>query len=159
MRELRPRCWLAATVAVLPPSAPPQGRYTLSFPAGLDTADPANIYATALLQPDTKGLRLTLRVDDLSAPTLPAVNYELVTASGVFRPLADGEWNRATAQGEAWSTSGTLIFLIPRELHAGQLEIVDYYYPQVRPELQATPGPFAPLVRRILATLALDRLP
>lgn len=154
-----PTRFFTATVAALPPSAPPQGCYTLGALTGLDTADPANTYATALLQPETRGLRLTLRVDGLSTPTPPPVNYELVTTSGVFRPLADGEWDRATAQGNAWSASGTLIFLVPREVHAGQLEIVDYYYPQARPELQATPGPPTPLVRRTLATFALDRLP
>lgn len=125
----------------------------------LDPGDPANTYATALLQPETKGLRLILRVDGLSTPAPPTVSYELVTVSGIFRPLADGEWDRATTQGGGWTASGTLIFVVPRDLRTGQLAIVDYYYPQVRPELQATPGSLAPLIRRTLATIVIDRLP
>jgi len=148
-----------ATVAALPPSSPPAGRYTLGAVTVLDPGDPATTYGAALLQPETKGLRLTLRADGLSAPAPPPVSYELVTASGVFRPLADGEWDRATAQGGGWSAAGTLLFVVPRDLRTGQLEIVDYYYPQARPELQATPGPLAPLIRRILATIPLDRIP
>lgn len=72
-----PTRFFTATVAALPPSAPPQGRYTLGALTGLDTADPANTYATALLQPETRGLRLTLRVDGLSTPTPPPVNYRI----------------------------------------------------------------------------------
>ncbi len=154
-----PARFYTATIVALPPAAPPTGRYTLGTLALLDPADPATTYATALLQPETKGLRLLLRVDGLSAPAPPTVSYELVTASGVFRPLADGEWDRAVAQGNSWSASGTLVFIVPRELHTGQLDIVDYAYPQVRAEFQATPGPFTPLVRRTLATFALERLP
>ena len=148
-----------ATVAALPPSSPPPGRYTLGSVTILDPGDPATTYAAALLQPETKGLRLTMRADGLSTPAPPSVSFELVTASGVFRPLADGEWDRATAQGGGWSASGTLIFVVPHDLHTGQLEGVDYYYPQARPELQATPGSLAPLIRRILATIPLDRIP
>lgn len=154
-----PARFFTATVAALPPSAPPTGRYMLGTITTLDPTDPANTYAVALLQPETKGLRLILRVDGLPTPAPPPVSYELVTASGVFRPLADGEWDRATMQGGAWSESGTLTFVIPRELRTGQLSVVDYYYPQIQPEIQATPGSLAPLVRRTLATFALDRLP
>ncbi len=148
-----------ATVAALPPSSPPSGRYTLGPLATLEPGDPASLYAAALLQPETKGLSLTLQVEGLSTPAPPAVSYELVTSSGVFRPLADGEWDRAKAQGGGWTASGTLIFVVPRDLHTGQLAIVDYYYPQLRAELQATPSPLAPLIRRILATFALDPIP
>ena len=155
---IQPR-FFAATIAALPPSSPPPGRYTLGEMSILDPADPGTTYAAALLQPETKGLRLTIRADGLSAPVPPAVSYELVTASGIFRPLADGEWDRATAQGSGWSAAGTLVFIVPQSLHSGQLEIVDYYYPQMRPELQATPGSLAPLVRRIVVTIPLDRLP
>jgi hypothetical protein len=154
-----PARFFTATVVALPPSAPPQGRYTLEAITSLDAADPANTYTAALLQPETKGVRLSLRVDGLPAPTLPLVSYELLTTGGVYRPLADGEWDRASPQVGGWSASGTLIFLIPRDLHAGQLAVVDYYYPQSRPDIAATPGPLAPLVRRTLATFILDHLP
>lgn len=148
-----------ATTVVLPPSSPPSGRYTFGAVTILDPGDPATTYAAALLQPETKGLRLTLRADGLSTPAPPSVSYELVTGHGVFHALADGEWERAKEQGGGWSAAGTLIFVVPRDLHTGQLEIVDYYYPQARPEFQVTPGPLAPLVRRILATIMLDRIP
>jgi len=154
-----PARFYTATIVALPPAAPPPGLYTLGTPALLDPADPATTYATALLQPETKGLRLLLRVDGLNAPGPPTVSYELVTTSGVFRPLADGEWDRAAPQGNSWSTAGMLVFIVPRELYTGQLDIVDYAYPQARAEFQATPGLLAPLVRRTLATFALERLP
>lgn len=154
-----PPRFFTATVVAFPPSSPPQGRYTLGALALLDPGDPTGTYATALLQSDTKGLRLTLRADGLGTPAPPAVSYELVTASGVFRPLADGEWDRATAQRGGWTATGTLIFVIPRDLRAGRLDIVDYYYPQAHPETGPTPEPLAALARRILATFALDRLP
>lgn len=154
-----PARFFTATVAALPPSAPPPGRYTVGPLVVLDPGDPASTYAAALLRSETKGLRLTLRAEGLSTAAPPMVSYELVTTSGVFRPLADGEWDRATVQGGGWTASGTLIFVVPRDLRIGQLEIVDYYYPQARPELQATPGIFVPLVRRNLATFTLDHLP
>jgi hypothetical protein len=158
-RDDPPPRFFTATVVAFPPSSPPQGRYTLGALALLDPSAPTGTYATALLQPDTKGLRLTLRADGLGTPAPSAVSYELVTASGVFHPLADGEWDRATAQGGGWTATGTLIFVIPRDLRAGRLDVVDYYYPQAHPETGPTPEPLAALVRRTLATFALDRLP
>jgi hypothetical protein len=125
----------------------------------LDPGDPANSYAVALLQPETKGLRLSLGVAGLSTSTPPAVRYELITANGVFQPLADGEWDRTSAPNGSWAASGTLIFVVPRDLHVGQLEIVDYYYPQARPELHPTTDPLSPLIRRTLATFPLERIP
>ena len=153
-----PSHFFTATVAALPPSSPP-GRFALNAVGILDPGDPNTTYAAALLQPETKGLRLIVRADGLNAPAPPPVSYELVTASGVFRPLADGEWERATAQGDGWNATGTLLFVVPRDLRSGQLEIVDYYYPQARPELRSSHDPFAPLVRRMLATFPLGRLP
>jgi hypothetical protein len=82
-----------------------------------------------------------------------------VTPVGVFVALAEGEWEHAVPVGDGYSADGILLFVVPRDLRAGRLEIVDYYYPRALPvggPLAPTP---APLVRRVLAIFALDRLP
>lgn len=153
-----PQVFAATPIAAAPPAIP-AGRYILGPITGLNTAVPTSSYAAALLDSGTKGIQIALQVADLSLPAPPPVNYELVTASGVFRPLADGEWDQAIAQGTGWTIAGTLIFVVPRDLRAGQLMIVDYYYPQARSASVPTPAPLTPLIRRTLVSFALDRLP
>lgn len=150
--------FVATPMAAAPPAIPAV-RYTISTITPLSSAVPGNSYAAALLNASTKGIQITLQVNGLGAPTPPSVSYELVTDSGVFRPLADGEWGYVTAQGDHWMVAGRLVFIVPRELHRGQLVIADYYYPQMRAVTVTTPETLAPLIRRPLVRFTLDRLP
>lgn len=154
-----PSSFFAATPAVVPPPDPPAGRYTVGAIVALAATDPRAAYAAPALGPSARFVQIALRADDLAEPRAPAVAYELVTDSGIVSALAEGEWERAVGDGPRYSQRGRLLFALPRDQRAGRLEIVDYYYPRLAPGLGATPASSPPLVRRVLASFVLDRLP
>lgn len=155
-----PSSFFVATPALALPPVAPRGRFTLGQVAVLPVGDPRAAYAAPTLGASTKALQIALRVEGLPNSRPPDVSYELVTAGGVFVALADGEWERASADGGAYRAEGTLLFILPRDLHNGRLDIVDYYYPRLDQGTGSGPTPVAPpLVRRVLASFALDRLP
>jgi hypothetical protein len=154
-----PGSFLEATPAVDAPPPLPPGRYTLGQVLALPGGDPRAGYAAPLLGQNAKFLQVALRIDDLRAPKPPEVAYELVSPVGVFVALASGEWERALSTGGGYSEDGVLLFVVPRDLRAARLEIVDYYYPRALAAGGApTPTP-VPLVRRVLVTFPLDHLP
>lgn len=154
-----PAVFFVATPATAPPPDPPAGRYTLGAVAALGATDPRAAYATPLLGQNGRFVQVALRVEELQQPQPPAVAYELVGADGVYAALADGEWERAKARGLSYSEEGVLLFVVPRDLQKARLEIVDYYYPRPTTASGTTPTAVPPLVRRVLATFAFDRLP
>lgn len=154
-----PVLFFAATPAIALPPDPPAGRYTLGTVTALAANDPRAAYAVPLLGPSGRFVQIALRVDELSEPQPPAVAYELVSENGVYAALAEGEWERASAKGVRYTEEGVLLFVVPRDLQKARLEIVDYYYPRATTANSATPAAVPPLVRRILATFAFDRLP
>ena len=134
-------------------------RYTLGAVAALGATDPRAAYATPLLGQNGRFVQVALQVEELQQPQPPAVAYELVGADGVYAALADGEWERAKARGLSYSEEGVLLFVVPRDLQKARLEIVDYYYPRPTTASGTTPTAVPPLMRRVLATFAFDRLP
>lgn len=154
-----PSGFFAATPAVAPPPDPPAGRYTVGAIVALAANDPRAAYAAPALGPAARFVQITMRADDLAEPRAPAVAYELVTDSGIVSALAEGEWERAVGDGPRYSQQGRLLFVLPRDQRAGRLEIVDYYYPRLVPDLGVTPASSPPLVRRVLASFVLGRLP
>jgi hypothetical protein len=154
-----PSTFLEATPAAEAPPAIPPGRYTLGQVTPLPSGDPRAGYATALLGQNAKFIQVALRVDGLRLATPPEVAYELVSPVGVFAALAAGEWEQALQTGNGYSADGVLLFVVPRDLRTARLEIVDYYYPRALPT-GGIPAPTpAPLVRRVLATFTIERLP
>lgn len=154
-----PAVFFAATPALAPPPDPPAGRYTLGAVSALAANDPRAAYALPILGQNGRFVQIALRADELQEPQPPAVAYELVGESGVYAALAEGEWERASAKGALYTEEGILLFVVPRDLEKARLEIVDYYYPRPTTANGATPVVVPPLVRRVLATFALDRLP
>lgn len=154
-----PGSFLAATPAAEPPPALPAGRYTVGQVTALPSGDARAGYAAPILGQNAKFVQIALRIDDLRQPSPPEVAYELVTPVGVFVALAEGEWERAVPVGDGYSEDGVLLFVVPRDLRSGRLEVVDYYYPRAIVSGGATAPTPAPLVRRVLATFVLDRLP
>jgi hypothetical protein len=154
-----PAIFFAATPAVAPPPDPPAGRYTLGAITALAANDPRAAYGVPILGPNGRFIQIALRIDELPQPQPPAVAYELVGENGVYAALADGEWERASAKGAQYIEEGVLLFVVPRELQKARLEIVDYYYPRPTTTNGAIPAAVPPLVRRVLASFAFDRLP
>lgn len=154
-----PASFFVATPAMVPPPDPPAGRYTVGHIVALPRDDPRAAYAAPALGQGARFVQLTLRADDLREPRPPDVEYELIGEDGVYAALAAGEWELAIANGTTYSQEGGILFVLPRELRAARLEIVDYYYPRLAPTAGPTPQALPPLVRRVLASFALDRLP
>lgn len=153
-----PAIFYAATPAIAPPPDPPAGRYILGAVTTLAANDPRAAYAVPMLGQGGRFVQIALRVEDLPQPQPPAVAYELIAESGVYTALAEGEWERASVKGAQYTQEGILLFVVPRELQKARLEIVDYYYPRPTTANGATPAA-PPLVRRVLASFAFDRLP
>ncbi|HEY8599923.1 MAG TPA: hypothetical protein VIL85_15910 [Thermomicrobiales bacterium] len=154
-----PAAFFAATPAIAPPPDPPAGRYTLGAVTALAANDPRAAYAVPVLGQNGRFVQVALRIDELQEPQPPAVAYELVGEDGVYAALADGEWERASAKGALYTQEGVLLFVVPRDLQKARLEIVDYFYPRPTTANGPTPPAVPPLVRRVLASFALDRLP
>lgn len=154
-----PGGFLSATPALAPPPSAPPGRYVLGQIVALPPGDARAGFALPSIGQEARAIQIAMRIEDLREPRPPEVAYELVTPVGVFAALAEGEWERAVPVGEGYRAEGVLLFVVPRDLRSGRLEIVDYYYPRLTiPGGVATPVT-PPLVRRVLATFALDRLP
>ncbi|MGN6759187.1 MAG: hypothetical protein ACTHMJ_22690 [Thermomicrobiales bacterium] len=140
------------------------GRYTLRGVTAVAQSDPAAGYALALAGPETRVVRIALSIDDLRDPRTPDTYYELVTSAGVFPALASGEWDPVTPVTVTSTTTyhqqGALLFVVPRAVVGGRLDIVAYYYPQPAPITNTAPAPTpAPLVRQVVASFAIPSLP
>ena len=89
---------------------------------------------------------------------------QVVTARKQFAPTILSPQTRLS-NIDAWTEAvGVALasernWALPRDQRAGRLEIVDYYYPRLAPDPGATPATSPPLVRRVLASFVLDRLP
>jgi hypothetical protein len=134
------------------PSAFP-GQYTLGAVEALLPGDTRVAYAAPLLGRDTRFVQIALQITGLRAPHTPPFAYELITDAGVFGALASGEWEAAVPTGTTYRQDGVLLFVVPRDLRAARLEIVDYAYPQ--------PASGVPLIlqRTVIATFDLPRFP
>ena len=140
------------------------GRYTLRGVTTVAPGDPAAGYALALAGPEARVVRIALSIDDLRDPRTPDAYYELVTSAGVFPALASGEWDPVTpvtvTNATTYHQQGALLFVVPRAIVSGRLDIVAYYYPQPVTVTDNAPAPTpAPLVRQVVASFAIPSLP
>jgi hypothetical protein len=140
------------------------GRYTLRGVTAVAPSDPDAGYALALAGPETRVVRIALSIDDLRDPRAPDTDYELVTSAGVFPALASGEWDPVTpvtvTNATTYHQQGALLFVVPRTVESGHLDIVTYYYPQPVAVPSGSPEPTpGPLVRQVLASFAIPSLP
>jgi hypothetical protein len=140
------------------------GRYALRGITVVTQSDPDAGYALALAGPATRVVRIALSIDDLRDPRTPDTYYELVTAEGVFPALASGEWDPVTPAPDANATTyrqqGALLFVVPRAVVSGRLDIVAYFYPPPAAVPSGSPVPTpAPLVRQVIASFAIAQLP
>lgn len=139
------------------------GRYTLREVATVPTDDPRAAWAAPAVGRGAKIVLATVSAAGLRQPITPDLAYELVTDEGVFAALAGGEWDAPAPAGGSPATyrqDGALLFVVPRAVRAGRLDIVEYYYPFVAASgagvLAPTP---VPLARRLIASFAIDRIP
>jgi hypothetical protein len=136
-----------------PASSAFPGQYTLGAVEALPAGDPRAAYAAPLLGRDTKFVQIALRIAGMRDPHTPPFAYELISDTGVFGALASGEWEAAVPTGTTYRQDGVLLFVVPRDLRAARLEIVEYAYPR--------PTTGAPLVlrRTVVTTFDLPRFP
>jgi hypothetical protein len=148
-------------VATPPPSCCPSSAAPSSFPGlyilgaveALAPGDERAAYAAPLLGNGTRFIQITLQITNLREPHTPPYAYELVTEAGVFGALASGEWEAAVPTNATYRQDGVLLFVVPRDLRAARLEVVEYAYP--RP----TTGATLALQRTIIVAFDLPRIP
>jgi hypothetical protein len=123
-----PRGFFIATPlpSCCPSSAAPSsfpGHYILGTVEALTPGDERAAYAAPLLGNDTRFIQITLQITNLREPHTPPFVYELVTETGVFGALANGEWEAAVPTNTTYRQDGVLLFVVPGVLKSWSMLI------------------------------------